>query len=159
MRASRGGRPAGPVGGIGRRPSGGTRTADDADAGVATVLVAAGLAALVLIVAAATWLAAAMTARHRAGSAADLAALAGAAVVVRGADAVCAAAVRVAQANGAALGTCQVTGVTVRVTATVDVRVGPIVGTADGRAQAGPVVSSTAVGGVPVADDEAGGGP
>ncbi|WP_205850017.1 Rv3654c family TadE-like protein [Nakamurella flava] len=106
---------------------------------MATVLVAAGLAALLVVLVAATWLAAAVTARHRAGAAADLAALAGAAVVVRGADAVCAAAVRVAEANGAGLDSCRVTGVTVRVTTTVDVRVGPVDGSADGRAQAGPV--------------------
>lgn len=147
MSAWSGIRPGSAVRGDGRWPA--DETAGESDAGVATVLVAAGLAALLVVLIAATWLAAAVTARHRAGAAADLTALAGAAVVVRGADAVCAAAVRVAEANGAALDSCRVTGVTVRVATTVAVRVGPIDGSAVGRAQAGPVsdVGVPAVGG------------
>lgn len=127
------------------RPAVATSDGRSPDDGVATVLVVAGLAALLMVVVAATWLAAAVIARHRAAGAADLAALAGAAVVVRGADAACAAAIRIADANGATVQDCRVSGADVRIVAGVDLRVGPIAGTATARARAGPVTAITAM--------------
>lgn len=87
--------------------------------GSATPL-AVGLLGVVLFVGAALGVVAAVVATHRsAQAAADLASLAGAGALQRQADA-CAAAARVADANGAALEDCSVAGedvtVTVRVT-------------------------------------------
>ncbi|MBM7807180.1 secretion/DNA translocation related TadE-like protein [Geodermatophilus bullaregiensis] len=100
---------------------------------LAGVLAAVGLAAVLV--------GAAVVARHRAGSAADLAALAAASRAVVGDPAACATAGEVAQANGAALTTCAVgDGAVVDVTVEVGVRLGPL-GTrrATGTARAGPV--------------------
>ena len=83
---------------------------------------------------------AAVVARHRAGTAADLAALAGATRAVQGADA-CAEAARLAAANAAELTGCEVEpGSRVRVTVSVPVVLGRLgVFSATGRARAGPV--------------------
>ena len=107
--------------------------------GAATVLVL-GLCAVVLLagtVAAA--LGAVAVARHRAASAADLAALAAAARVLEGRDAACAAAARTARAAGATLRSCRVEGWDAVVEAAV-VPPGAVgaLGTAVVTARAGP---------------------
>ncbi|WP_374775106.1 flp pilus-assembly TadE/G-like family protein [Streptomyces sp. NBC_01310] len=76
----------------------------------------------------------AVVARHRAAAAADLAALAAAATWAHGPPTACAAALRVARAQGAALAGCQVEGEVAEVTARV--AAGPF--TPAVRARAGP---------------------
>jgi len=77
-----------------------------------------------------------LVARHRAQSAADLSALAGAVRAVEGADAACAAAERIVRANGARMLACRVDGLDVVITALVD---GPSGwGAAKASARAGP---------------------
>jgi secretion/DNA translocation related TadE-like protein len=86
--------------------------------GSVTLLVVA-MAGVLLLIAAALGVVSAMVVAHRvAQSAADLAALAGARSLAEGSDA-CAAAGRIAEANGARLTSCQVSGsdVTVEVAA------------------------------------------
>ena len=80
-------------------------------------------------------------ARHRAGAAADLAALAAAARAVVGDPAACAEAARIARANTAQLDGCSVgAGAVVAVQVRVPVRLGALgVFQAHGRARAGPV--------------------
>jgi secretion/DNA translocation related TadE-like protein len=105
----------------------------------------AGLATLVgLATLAATLQGAAMVARHRTTTAADLAALAAAVRVPDGAAAACAAASRIAARNGGVLSRCVVSGTDVEVsvdrpvvfgglgswTATAEARAGPVDGTA-----------------------------
>ena len=99
--------------------------------GLALLLVALGLQAA----------GAAAVARHRAGVAADLAALAGALHVPEGARAACARARVLAAENGAALTSCVVTGVDITIAVSVTPS-GPaaFVGPAEARARAGPVV-------------------
>ncbi len=84
---------------------------------------------------------AALVGRHRAGAAADLAALAGAGRAAVGDPQACAAAARVATANGGMLDGCDVRpGAVVEVRVRVPVRLGPLgVLVATGRARAGPV--------------------
>ena len=95
-----------------------TRSRARADRGAAALLVVACLG-LLLVLGAALGVVAAMVRAHRAAqSAADLAALAGAAALQRGADP-CALAAAVAADNGAVLATCVVSGADVRLTATV----------------------------------------
>ena len=113
----------------------------DRERGSATVWVLALAGVLAVVGAAAVLVAAAVTARHRAGSAADLAALAAAGRAVIGDPDACAAAADVARGNGARLDTCTVEeGAVVAVTVAVPVRLGPL-GRYDatGRARAGPV--------------------
>ena len=83
---------------------------------------------------------AAVTGRHRATAAADLAALAGAARAVVGDPTACSVAARIAAENGAQLQTCtSVPGGIVDVRVRVPVRLGPLGETeAHGRARAGP---------------------
>ncbi|RKS75355.1 secretion/DNA translocation related TadE-like protein [Motilibacter peucedani] len=96
------------------------------DEGFATVLAVAVLGVLLAVTGSALLVAAAATARHRAATAADLSALAGAGAPL-GADA-CALAARVAADNGAAVATCdQEAGGAVRVTVSVPV---PLLGRA-----------------------------
>ena len=107
--------------------------------GVATV-VAVGLMGLLLAV---TVVAAGGTriavAGHRAGAAADLAALAAAQAVRDGSDG-CAAATRVAQANRARVAACLPDGMQVRVTVEVDTpRMVGLVWSVPASARAGPV--------------------
>jgi secretion/DNA translocation related TadE-like protein len=85
---------------------------------------------------------AAVVARHRAGAAADLAALAGATRAVHGADA-CGEAERLAMANAAQLTGCEVEpGGRVLVTVSVPVSLGRLgVFSAAARARAGPVLT------------------
>ena len=107
------------------------------------------LLAMAALVTAAAVLAAAVagavTVRHRAAAAADLAALAGAGTAVSGSGDACAMAARVATANAARLTRCQVQGVVVEVTARVTAHgwltrfgVGSV-----RSARAGPVTAAT----------------
>ncbi|MGW7094020.1 Rv3654c family TadE-like protein [Streptomyces sp. NPDC054874] len=88
-----------------------------ADRGVATVWVAVTAAGLCTVFAVVLALGQAVAARHRAGGAADLAALAAADRALEGTVAACGAARRVAQAQGAVLVRCAVHGETADVTA------------------------------------------
>ena len=89
------------------------------DRGAATLLVLA-MAGVLLLVGAALGVVKAMVVDHRrAQAAADLAALAGAEALARGADA-CDSATVVAAANGADLASCLPSGSEVRVVVTVD---------------------------------------
>lgn len=104
-----------------------------ADRGSATV-VSLGLVAVLLAVFAAVLLMdQAVTTRHRAGAAADLAALAAADHALDGERTACALAARVASAQGAVLRTCSLTGEVSDVTASV--------GRARARSRAGPAAS------------------
>jgi len=106
---------------------------------VATVFVCMGAALVIALTALAVHLGAAVLARQRAETAADLAALAGAAAVLRGPDLVCAAAIRVAVVNGAVIDSCVVRGTDVLVSVVARVQAGPVSGTVSARARAGPV--------------------
>jgi secretion/DNA translocation related TadE-like protein len=117
------------------------RDRDDGERGSATVWVLALSLVLAVVGAAAVVVAVAVTARHRAGSAADLAALAAAGRAVTGAPDACAVADDVARRNGARLTSCTVgEGSVVAVTVSVSLRLGPLGDhEAAGRARAGPV--------------------
>ncbi|MGW0859123.1 Rv3654c family TadE-like protein [Streptomyces sp. NPDC002690] len=95
------------------RPLGGRRR----DQGVATVWVALTVATLCAVCVVILAFGQAVAARHRAGGAADLAALAAADRALQGAGAACAAARRVAGAQGAGLVRCSVRGEIADVTA------------------------------------------
>lgn len=112
-----------------------------AERGSGTVWVAALAGVLALVGAAAVLAGAASVARHRATSAADLAALAAARSAVLGDPAACLVAQRIAGRNGARVTGCRVSaGAVVEVTVSVPVRLGGL-GTreATARARAGPV--------------------
>ena len=110
------------------------------DRGVATVYACLGIVVLIAVTGLAVHLGAATLARQRAETGADLAALAGAAKVLQGPDAVCAAVVRVAVANGVDVQSCTVQGTDVLVSVLARAGAGPFSGSAPGRARAGPVV-------------------
>ncbi|MGS0686476.1 Rv3654c family TadE-like protein [Nakamurella sp. GG22] len=112
------------------------------DRGVATVYACLGCVLLLIVTGLAAQLGAASLARQRAESAADLAALAGAARVLRGPDAACATAMDVASANGLALQSCSVVGADVLVIVNAEIRAGPLSGTATARARAGPAAAT-----------------
>ena len=115
-------------------------TAGDRERGSATVWTVALAGVLAAVGLAAVLVGAAVVARHRAGSAADLAALAAASRAVVGDPAACATAGEVAQANGAALTGCTVGGGVVEVSVEVGVRLGPLGSRrAAAVARAGPV--------------------
>ena len=109
--------------------------------GSATVWVVALAGVLAAIGVAAVLVGAAVVGRHRATTAADLAALAAAEHAVRGDPRACAAAGEVAGANGARLSVCTVgDGAVVEVAVAVPVRLGPLgASRAGARARAGPV--------------------
>ena len=147
----RDGRPPGtadPVGGstgttTGAPTTGATTTgatdAETSDSGVATVWAAAAVAVLTTVLVACLHLGAALLARHRAESAADLAALAAAREAVRGEAPACRRAVEIAAAMGGEVARCRLVGWN----ALVEVRVVlpfalPGLTTANGRAMAGP---------------------
>ncbi|MEO7061845.1 MAG: Rv3654c family TadE-like protein [Lapillicoccus sp.] len=114
-----------------------------ADRGSATVLVVAAMATLLALGAGALSLVGAVGASHEAHAAADLAALAGAVLLVRGeaAGAACARASRVAAQNGARLVTCRPFGddaLEVVVHAPVVGGVKGVGGDAVARSRAGP---------------------
>lgn len=108
------------------------------DDGVATVFACICVLALLAVTVIVLHLGAAVLARYRAENAADLGALAGAAVVLRGEDAACRRAAGIVAANGAQMDTCRLDRLDVRVTVSVSVRVGPVSSQAVGRARAGP---------------------
>ncbi len=108
------------------------------DRGVATVFVCLSVAALLVLTVIGLRLGGAVLAAQRAGTAADLGALAGAARVLDGAEPACARAAQVVAANGATMTGCEVLGLDLRVQTGVAVSLGPIGGQASGRARAGP---------------------
>lgn len=110
MRARRSRTGRGRLGTRARRWQSGWGRLRRADRGVATVWVAVTTAALCAVFALVLELGQAVTARHRAGSAADLAALAAADRALEGPEAACEAARRVASAQGAVLVRCTVYG-------------------------------------------------
>jgi secretion/DNA translocation related TadE-like protein len=107
--------------------------------GAATVLALGATAVLVAAATAVMVVTAAVTARHRAGAAADLAALAAAVDAVHGPTVACRSASQVATADGGRLTACRLTGPVADVTVAV-----PLRGflsrwhAAVGRARAGP---------------------
>jgi secretion/DNA translocation related TadE-like protein len=109
--------------------------------GSATVWVIALSGVLALVAAAVVLVGAATAARHRAGAAADLAALAAATRAVLGEPDACDLAAHVARANAAALVSCSVDdSAVVEVRVDVPVRLGGLgVHVASARARAGPV--------------------
>jgi len=109
------------------------------DRGVATVYACLGIVLLFALTGLAVHLGAATIARQRAETGADLSALAGAAKVLQGPDAACAAVVRVAAANGVEVQSCTVSGADVLVMVVARAGAGPFSGSATGRARAGPV--------------------
>ncbi|PVZ09384.1 Rv3654c family TadE-like protein [Actinomycetospora cinnamomea] len=112
------------------------------DTGAVTVLAAAAVGVLVLLLGLGLQVGAATLARHRAETAADLAALAGAREVVRGRDVACARAADVVATNGARLVHCAVEGWTVIViTASACGCMPSVSGDAAGHARAGPVAA------------------
>ncbi|MDQ6714500.1 MAG: pilus assembly protein TadE [Actinomycetota bacterium] len=111
----------------------------DRESGAATVLVIAAVAVILLVSAGALSLVAAVAASHRAHAAADLAALAGAQVLVDGGGSgrACAAAARVSRRNGAAVVSC-LTGPDLTMVLLVTVPSAPGLAPAQARARAGP---------------------
>jgi len=101
------------------------------DRGAATVIAVAMMAVLVAVTAGGGYIAAAVIARHRAQSAADLAALAAAAALPAGAETACGKAVAIASRMGVEVTDCTVDALDVVVT----VSAGP----AKAAARAGPV--------------------
>lgn len=104
------------------------------DGGAATVWVACACSVLCVVFAAVLAMGQAVVARHRAGAAADLAALAASDQALRGTSAACGVASRVARAQGAEVVRCTVAGEVSDVTARV--RVGPYAPRS--RSRAGP---------------------
>ncbi|GHF03303.1 hypothetical protein GCM10017786_41260 [Amycolatopsis deserti] len=104
------------------------------DRGAATVWAACAIAALVAVAGLLWGLGSAAIARHRAGGAADLAALAAAGQAGHGTDAACGRAHWVADRMGARMVSCRFEGWDALVEVTVDTGLGP----AAGRARAGP---------------------
>jgi secretion/DNA translocation related TadE-like protein len=87
----------------------------------------------------------AVVARHRVETAADLAALAGAAAALDGTGPACAAAGRVAHANGGQVSRCTVTGEVIEVVVTRPLLFGRLGRwAASGRARAGPASAELA---------------
>ena len=117
-------------------PAGGARRpgTSDRDRGAATVWAAGAIAALVAVAVVLWGLGAAAVTRHRAGSAADLAALAAAGQMARGPDAACGSARWVVERMRGELESCRFDGWD----ALVEVSLSGGPGTASGRARAGP---------------------
>jgi len=110
------------------------------DRGSASVYVLTAAAVSLLAGMAATVVGSAVVARHRAGAAADLGALAAASSAHQGSGSACAAARRVVRANGARLAGCQLTGADAVVIAAVSPTIlGDEWGEARVTARAGPV--------------------
>lgn len=104
---------------------------------MATILACFGAMVLIAVTLIALQIGAAALARNRAEIAADMGALAGAAVVLDGPTAACQAAAQVVGANGATLDSCTVDGVDVLVTAGALLQFGPLTRRATARARAG----------------------
>lgn len=110
------------------------------DRGSASVYVLAAAAVVLLAGMAASVVGSAVVARHRAGAAADLGALAAASSAPRGSGSACAVAQRVVRANGGRLAGCQLVGADVIVTAAVTPAIlGDEWGEARVTARAGPM--------------------
>ena len=110
------------------------------DRGGVTVVACVGVMVLLLVTGLVVYLGTAALARQRAENGADLAALAGAARLLRGVQVACAAADRVAAANGVSVTGCAADGLDLLVEVTAEVAGGGLVGAAaTGRARAGPV--------------------
>ncbi len=111
------------------------------DRGAATVVAAAMIGVLVLLLATVLVLGSVVATRHRAGVAADLAALGGAAEGVRGQQAGCDRARDLARRNGGELRACAWQGWDLEVVVASTCGCLPVGGTATVRARAGPVVN------------------
>lgn len=105
--------------------------------GLATVFTSVAIIALLAVVIVVAQVAAATIARHRVEIAADLGALAGALVVLDGADAACAAARSIVEANGAQLRGCRTEGADVLVEVAAHIHIGPLRAQATSRSRAG----------------------
>jgi len=115
------------------------------DRGSATVWSAMAMAALIAVVGVVLHLGAAVGARHRAEAAADLGALAAAAHAVEGSEVACAKAAVVTAGMSVVLASCRLDGwdAVVEVDAAGPAPIAAL-GTAHGRARAGPVQPSVA---------------
>lgn len=113
-----------------------TAAGSGGDRGSATVIGAVMVVILLAVTTLVVHLGAAVIARHRAAAAADLAALAGASAAVRGSEAPCAAAGRIATTGSGRLDSCDVSGWEVRVV--VSAAAGLLGQRATARARAGP---------------------
>jgi secretion/DNA translocation related TadE-like protein len=123
--------------------AGGSETGDR---GSVTIYACVGVMVLLLVTGLTVQLGAAVLARQRAETGADLAALAGAAQLLRGAEFACATAGRVAQANGVGMASCSADGPDLLVEVTAEVAGGGVLGgSATGRARAGPVEAAGVV--------------
>jgi secretion/DNA translocation related TadE-like protein len=107
------------------------------DRGSTTVVAAVGVVALIATMVIGLRLGAAVLARHRAATAADLGALAGAAAQLRIGDG-CPVAARLVGRNGAELISCSSDGADLLIQAAVLVGWGPVGARATARARAGP---------------------
>ena len=116
-----------------RRPDSGVSA--EAAAGFVTVAVTGLMAVLLAVAGAVALLGAVAVARHRAATAADLAALAAAGHALEGDVLACRAAAQVASAQGAQLTACTLSGLEATVQTSVDITGW---GTARGVARAGP---------------------
>ncbi|MFC9733047.1 Rv3654c family TadE-like protein [Streptomyces roseolus] len=121
------------------------------DRGVASVWTAFAACALCVVFGAVLVLGQAVAARHRAGGAADLAALAAADRALRGEPEACAAARRIATAQGAELLHCRLTGAEAEVTARASAGPwSPTVRARAGPAEPGPSAPGPSAPGPPV---------
>lgn len=107
------------------------------DGGFATVWVAFAVVLMIGVLGVALQIGSAVLGRQRAENAADLAALAGAALILEGPEEACRRVAELVVANGGRLDDCAADGLDVLVR--VSVRAGPFGGRAEGRARAGPV--------------------
>lgn len=118
-------------------PRVGDRRPHGPDRGSASLWLVLSVSALCVLITGVLTYGQAVATRHRAGAAADLAALAAADQALAGRDRACAAARRVAVAQGAGLARCEVDGLVADLT--VEVRFGPF--TPRKRARAGPAAA------------------
>ncbi|MFC5231840.1 Rv3654c family TadE-like protein [Pseudonocardia zijingensis] len=110
------------------------------DRGSATIWAAIGISVITTVLLVGLHLGSAVLARHRAEAAADLAALAAAAVAVEGVDAACRRAAQIVAAGGGTVTSCLLDGWDAVVEVDVPIPIGvPGLDRATGRARAGPV--------------------
>ncbi|WP_350223211.1 Rv3654c family TadE-like protein [Mycolicibacterium porcinum] len=110
------------------------------DRGSATLVAAAMIALVITFAGGGAYLGAAVTARHRAQAAADLAALGAAGAVVSGPDTACRRAADIAARMRSVLGDCRIDGLDVVLEVAVPVSLGRWgIGPARATARAGPV--------------------
>lgn len=113
------------------------------DGGMATVLACFCAMALIAFTTLALHVGAAAVARERAETAADLGALAGAAVALGGERVACDAATAVVAANGGTIDSCLLQGADVLVVVSLAAAIGPVTRPAEARARAGPVAEQS----------------